>query len=179
MDSGPAVFLARSQGLPRRPSGLEQTRAPEPPDHSAADPLGDRSQVGLVERRAGRNARGASHPTPSVTGTKTPLVTHRWRCKRWLSIRQLELPTRHRRVRQSEPVRLEQDPGPVDQGTTLASLLAVTAPVAASGNLGVAAAPEPVSLSLLAGGSPRAQRSACVSDGDKARKPPVLAVVRR
>ena len=30
--------------------------------------------------RAGRNAGGASHPASAAAGTKTPSVTHAWRC---------------------------------------------------------------------------------------------------
>jgi hypothetical protein len=38
-----------------------------------------------VTGRAGRNVGGASKPASAAAGTKTPSVTHAWRCTWWLS----------------------------------------------------------------------------------------------
>ena len=42
-----------------------------------------------VTGRAGRNVGGASHPGSAAARTKTPSVTHAWRCTWWLRLTHL------------------------------------------------------------------------------------------
>jgi hypothetical protein len=53
VDGNPAVLPDEHVGGGR---GVEQASEPEPADHAAADPLGERGQIGLVDR-SGRQER--------------------------------------------------------------------------------------------------------------------------